>query len=130
VLTGLRLGTPDATVAIATAAWLLFALPCNLAAGNVFSIKMPYRVNPGRISRQRGSQANALLSLLIQLGIISVGATVFAICSLTEKLWLAIPIFLVLAAIATFVWTRVLNNTDQMANGRRDLLIATLMKTE
>jgi ABC-2 type transport system permease protein len=130
MLTGLRLGLPDGTVIAATAAWLLFALPCNLAAGNVFSIKMPYRVNPGRIARQRGSQANALLSLLVQLGVIAVGASVFAFCSLAEKLWLAVPIFLLLAAVAAFVWTRVLNHSDQMANGRRDLLIATLMKTE
>jgi len=28
---------------------------------NILSITMPYRVNPGRISRQRGSQANALI---------------------------------------------------------------------
>ena len=79
VLAVLRLGVPEFDVVIATAGWVMFSLPCNLAAGNIFSIKMPYRVNPGRISRQRGSQANALTSVLVQFGLLGVGAAVFAL---------------------------------------------------
>jgi ABC-2 type transport system permease protein len=130
VLTSLRLGVPGSAVIAATAAWLLFALPANLAAGNVFSLTMPYRINPGRIARQRGSQANALLSLLVQLGVVGVGAAVFVVCWFLQNLWLAVPIFVALAGAAVFVWMRVLGNADAMANGRRDALIATLMKTE
>ena len=128
VLTSLRLGIPDVAVVAATAAWLLFALPCNLAAGNIFSIRMPYRVNPGRISRQRGSQANALLSLLVQLGFLAVGAAVFTLCWYLDRMWIAVPVFLVLAIVAVFVWRQVLGNADALANERRDVLIATLMK--
>jgi len=91
---------------------------------------MPYRVNPGRISRQRGSQANALMSLLVQLGFLAVGAAVFALSWSLDRQWLAVPIFLVLAVGAVYVWMRVLDNADKMANERRDELIATLMKTE
>jgi ABC-2 type transport system permease protein len=130
VLTSLRLGVPGSAMIAATAAWLLFALPANLAAGNLFSLTMPYRINPGRIARQRGSQANALLSLLVQMGVIGVGAAVFAVCWFLENLWLAVPVFLALAGAAVFVWMRMLGNADAMANGRRDTLIATLMKTE
>jgi ABC-2 type transport system permease protein len=114
----------------ATGAWLLFALPVNLAAGNVFSLTMPYRVNPGRIARRRGSQANALLSLLVQLGVICVGAAVFAVCWFLDKMWLAVPIFLALAAGAVYAWLRVLRGADALANQRRETLMATLMKTE
>jgi len=128
VLTSLRLGIPDVAVVAATGAWLLFALPCNLAAGNIFSIRMPYRVNPGRISRQRGSQANALLSLLVQLGFLAVGAAVFTLCWYLDRMWIAVPVFLVLAIVAVFVWRQVLGNADALANERRDVLIATLMK--
>jgi ABC-2 type transport system permease protein len=128
VLAVLRLGVPDAAVVAATAAWLVFSLPCNLAAGDIFSLKMPYRVNPGRISRQRGSQANALLSLLVQLCVLAVGAAVFALCWTLERMWLAVPMFLVLAVGAVFVWMRVLDNSDAMANERRDELMATIMK--
>ena len=130
VLTVLRLGIPDGAVVAATGAWLVFALPSNLAAGNIFSLTMPYRVNPGRISRQRGSQANALMSLLVQLGFLAVGAAVFALSWSLDRQWLAVPIFLVLAVGAVYVWMRVLDNADKMANERRDELIATLMKTE
>ena len=129
ILSTLRLGRPDGVMAAATAAWLLFALPCDLAAGNIFSLIMPYRINPGRISRQRGSQANALLSLLIQLGLMGVGAAVFALSWFLDKPWLAVPVFLVLALAAFFAWLRVLGNVDRMANQRRDTLIATLMKS-
>jgi ABC-2 type transport system permease protein len=128
VLAILRLGVPDVAVVAATGAWLLFSLPCNLAAGDIFSIKMPYRVNPGRISRQRGSQANALLSLLVQLGFLAIGASVFALSWFLENMWLAVPIFIVLAAGAVFVWKRVLDNSDALANERRDELMAALMK--
>jgi ABC-2 type transport system permease protein len=129
-LSTLRLGWSGGEMAAATAAWLLFALPCNLAVGNIFSLTMPYRINPGRISRQRGSQANALFSLFIQLGVLGVGAAVFVLCWVFDKPWLAVPVFLLLAAGAFFVWLRVLGNVDAIASQRKDALIATLMKTE
>jgi len=130
ILCSLRVGAPDSAMVAATGAWLLFALPCNLAAGNVFSLTMPYRINPGRIARRRGSQANALLSLLVQLGVIGVGAGVFSVCWFLNSVWLAVPVFLALAGVAVLVWLRVLGYADRMANGRRDELMATLMKTE
>jgi ABC-2 type transport system permease protein len=128
VLTSLRLGVAENAVIVATVAWVLFSLPCNLAAGNIFSLRMPYRVNPGRISRQRGSQANALLSLLVQLAILAVGASVFSIGWFLDDMWLAPPVFVILAVGALLVWWRVLNNADGIAFERRDALMATLMK--
>jgi ABC-2 type transport system permease protein len=128
VLTSLRLGVADSAVIAATGAWLLFSLPCNLTAGNIFSLKMPYRVNPGRIARQRGSQANALLSLLVQLCILAVSAAVFWLCWFLDRMWLAAPIFLVLAMGAVLAWRRVLDNSDGIAYQRRSELMATLMK--
>ena len=129
ILTTLRLGRPGGAMVAATVAWLLFALPCNLAAGNILSLAMPYRVNPGRISRQRGSQSNALISLLIELAVMGVGAAVFSLSWYLGDPWMAVPVFVALAGAAFFVWLRVLANVDGMANRRRDSLIATLMKS-
>jgi ABC-2 type transport system permease protein len=129
ILAGLRLGMPDPAVIAATIAWLLFSLPCNLAAGNIFSLTMPYRINPGRMTRQRGSQANALLSLLVQLAVMAVGAGVFALTWYLDRQWLAVPIFLALAVGAVLIWQRGLRNSDTLANRRRDKLIETLVKT-
>jgi ABC-2 type transport system permease protein len=130
LLAAVRLGAPDGVVAAATVAWLLFVLPSSLAVGNIFSLTMPYRINPGRISRQRGSQASTLLSLLLQGAMLGVGAMVYAVCSLGGMLWLAVPIFLVLAVVAVFAWLRILGNADEIASQRKDLLISTLVKAE
>jgi len=113
-----------------TAAWVLFALPMNLAAGNVLSLIMPYRVNLGRISRQRGSQASALVSMLIQAFVIGCGLGILELCTYLDKRWLAAPCLLVLAGVALVGWLRVLGNADSLANRNRDNLIGTLAKTE
>ena len=130
VLSSLRYGAPSLIALAAIGAWVLFVLPVHLAAGNAFSLMMPYRVNMGRISRQKGSQANALLSLVVQLGVLVIGGGVFAACAFVDRLWLAVPVFLVLAVGSISTWLRLLPKFDVMANERRDALIETLVKTE
>jgi ABC-2 type transport system permease protein len=130
ILASIHLGPPSAVVIATTLGWLAFALPANLAAGNLMSLTMPYRVNLGRIGRQSGSQANALLSMLIQTAILGVGAGVTSLCTIFGRLWLAVPVLLVLAGAATVFWMRVLRNADSMANRRRDVLITRLARTD
>ena len=130
VLATLRLGPPNWTLLAATAAWVLFALPTNLAAGNLISLTMPYRVNLGRISRQRGSQASALVSMLIQATVMGAGVAVLSICTFLDKRWLAAPCLLVMAGVSLVVLMRVLAHADVLANRNRDNLIGTLAKTE
>jgi ABC-2 type transport system permease protein len=128
ILTTLRLGWPRGVTVAATAAWILFALPCCLAVGNIFSIRMPFRIHPGRMTRQRGSQANALSNMLLMLVVMAVGAVVFWLCWFFHTPWMAVPVFLALAGVAVFAWLRGLGNVDRLANQRRDSLLATLMK--
>ena len=130
MVAGLRYGLPSTTVLAATWAWVLFALPAHLAAGNLFSLWMPYRINMGRMGRQKGAQANALLSMAVQAAVLGVGAGVLALCSYYAQLWLAIPVLTVMAAAAVAVWLRVLGHVDALAYRRRDDLIATLVRTE
>ena len=128
ILTTLRLGWPQGVTVAATAAWVLFALPCCLAVGNIFSLRMPFRINPGRMTRQRGSQANALSSMLLLLVVMVVGVVVFGLCWLFHTPWMAVPVFLALAGAAVFAWLRGLGSVERIANQRRDSLLATLMK--
>jgi ABC-2 type transport system permease protein len=128
ILTTLRLGWPQGVTVAATAAWVLFALPCCLAVGNIFSLRMPFRIHPGRMTRQRGSQANALSSMLLLLVVMAVGVVVFGLCRLFHTPWMAVPVFLALAGATVFAWLRGLGNVDRLANQRRDSLLATLMK--
>lgn len=130
LLACLRLGWPSPVVMVTAVSWILFALPANLAAGNILSITMAYRVNLGRIGRQSGSQGNALLSMLIQTSLLAIGAGVISVCSVLGRPWLAPAILIVCSGVAILVWLRVLQNSDAMANGRRDTLIALLAKTE
>ena len=126
----LRMGQPGPAWLAITAAWLFFALPAHLAAGNLFSLYMPHRLNLGRIGRQRGGQASALLGMLVQAGILGVGALVAGLCLLAGSLWLAAPILLVLAVPAYVGWARVLANADSIAMRHRDELITTLARAD
>ncbi len=129
-LASTRLGVPTPVLAALTLSWLAFALPANLAAGNVLSVTMAYRVNLGRIGRQSGSQANGLLSMLIQMTVLGVGAGVISLCSLFERPWLGVPILLGLAVVAGLGWWQVLRHVDAMANARRDQLLLKLVRAE
>lgn len=130
LLAMLRSGVPSPAWLAATVAWLLFALPAHLAVGNVFSLTMPHRLNLGRIGRQRGGHASALLGMLVQVGILAVGVAIGALAALFSNAWMATPILLILAVPACIVWMRVLANSDAMALRRRDELLAALAKVD
>jgi ABC-2 type transport system permease protein len=123
-----RFGPPAPVLAVTTICWVLFALPANLAAGNVLSITLTYRMTLTRLSREEGSVGNGLLSLLIQVLIFMVGAVVYLPLALTHRAWLAPPVLLLLAAGSVLVWLRVLSNVDHMAEGRREALMAALVR--
>ena len=123
-----RFGMPDGQMLSLTACWLLFALPLQLAAGNLLSINMGYRMTLTRLSREQGAAGNGLLSLLIQLVIIVVGAGVYFWLSHSGQVDLAAWVFLALAAGSIAVWLRVLASADRMAMRRRDALIESLAK--
>ncbi|MGB6973100.1 MAG: hypothetical protein WBD67_00310, partial [Terracidiphilus sp.] len=125
-----RVGWPSTAITLATVAWVVLAVPVNLAAGNVLSLVMPYKVNPGRLTRQPGSQANALLGMLCQTLLLGIGGAVFGLCLLYGKEWLAAPVLLVLAAVALAVYVRMLRGADALANGYREHLLEVLGKAQ
>ena len=105
--------TPD--VIAATLAAVLFALPVDLAAGNFISMRSPTRVEFGIFGRQRASQTTVLLSLAIRVVIFGVSAVVFFLTRHYGSLWLAVPVFLLLAAVAWTVYATMLNRTEKSA---------------
>ena len=131
VLVSLRLGTPGPDAILVTVSWLLFALPTYLALGNILSLRMPYRMNLGRIGRRgQGSQTNAWLSLLSQMLVNGLGAAILIPALLTNHLWLASPVLLLMAFGAFFAWYGGLKSAEKTAYRQMDHLIATLAKTE
>ena len=123
-----RFGFPVPSVAAATLAWLLFAIPANFAIGNLLSITMPYRINMARMRREPGSVGNNLTSFCTQFGVLAVGAIVIAPCAIIGEPWLPVPIFLVLAAASFFLYLRVLGSVDRMVQSRMDSLTLEVMK--
>lgn len=123
-----RFGWPAPSIAAATVAWILFALPANFAAGNTLSITMPYRQNLTRMRAERGALGNAMLSMFIQLAILGIGAAVFAPFAFFGRPWLATPVLLALAAASLFVYLRILGNVNGMVEKRREDLTLELMK--
>ena len=128
VIVGFRFGMPTPQIIAATFCWLLFALPAQLAMGNVLSITMAYRMTLTRMSREQGAMGNGLLSLLIQLLLFAVGAAVFLPLAHVGHAELAVPVFLVLAAAAVVAWLRGLAAVDRIATARRETLIAALVR--
>jgi ABC-2 type transport system permease protein len=124
-----RFGLPNGPILAATICWLLFALPAQLASGNLLSITMAYRMTLTRMSREQGATGNGLLSLLIQLLIFAIGAGVYLTLAHFGHAGLAVPIFLVLAAGSVFAWVKGLASADGMAARRRDALIESLARS-
>jgi ABC-2 type transport system permease protein len=124
-----RYGMPRPLVLIATFGWLLFALPANLAAGNILSICLPYRMTLTRLSREQGSVGNGLLSLLIQLIVFAIGVALYAALVATGHSGFITPAFLILAVGGIWLWLRVLSNVDRLAARRREALIEAIVRT-
>jgi hypothetical protein len=66
----------------------------------------------------------------MQLVLLGIGGAVFGTAIYLHKMWIAVPVFGVLAVLAIMVWMRILHNSDALANSRRDKLISVLARAE
>ena len=120
---------PPSLLALATTvAGLLFAAPLNLAAGNLLSLYSPKKIEVATFGRQRASQLTVLASFILQILIFGVGAlTIFAARHYASP-WLAVILFLALAAISFTIYGLVLTHIDPLAQRRREILTTELCK--
>jgi ABC-2 type transport system permease protein len=117
---------PSLAVTVATLAAILFALPIDLAAGNLFSIYSPTRIEAGVFGRQRASLTTVLASFGVRGLLFGGAALMFWSSRSLGNSWLVLPIFLLPGITAFVVYALVLNHIDGMALGRRETLIANL----
>jgi hypothetical protein len=68
--------------------------------------------------------------MVCQTTLLGIGGAVFGLCFLYGKQWLAAPLLLVLAGVATAVYLRFLRGADAMANGHREHLLEVLGKVQ
>jgi ABC-2 type transport system permease protein len=118
-----RFGAPSPSIAAATVAWILFAVPANFAAGNLLSVRMPYRLNLARIRREPGALGNGLLSVLVQFGLLALGGAVVVPCQAFGHPWAAPAILVLLAAGSGFFYFRVLSGINCIRQSRIESLM-------
>ena len=119
---------PAAQIALATLAGIFFALPANLAVGNLLSISSPKKVDYGTFGRQRASNTTVFASFGVQIVVLGLAALTLLAARAYGKIWLATLIFIILAAIAWAAFSLVLNRVGKMAFGRREEIIAELTR--
>ena len=86
---------PSLGVTLATLAVILFVVPIDFAAGNLFSIYSPTRIEAGVFGRQRASLSTVLASFANSRGAVRRGrAHALAFPRCCENLWVELPIFL------------------------------------
>jgi ABC-2 type transport system permease protein len=128
IAVSLLYGPPEFSVAIAALSGLLFAAPLNFSVGNLLSIHFPKKVDYSSFRHTRPSQTSALISFVVQLFIIGVGAVVFWIGRLYGNYWIAAAIFVALAGISFAAYRMILNRMDALALERQQTLIAELCR--
>jgi ABC-2 type transport system permease protein len=123
-----RFGAPSPSILAATVAWVLFAVPANFTAGNLLSIRMPYRLNLARIRREPGALGNGLTSVLVQFGLLAAGGVVMVPCQFFGHPWAAPEILLLMAAGSGFLYFRVLARINRIGHARVESLMFELAK--
>jgi ABC-2 type transport system permease protein len=121
---------PSIGVTLATLAGILFVLPIDLAAGNLFSIYSPSRVEAGVFGRQRASLTTVLASFGIRGSLFGVGAMMLWLSRIYGNSWMELLIFLLPAAVAVAAYVFALDRVDGMALKHRENLISNLGRSQ
>jgi ABC-2 type transport system permease protein len=117
---------PSIGVTLATLAGILFVLPIDLAAGNLFSIYSPSRIEAGVFGRQRASLTTVLASFAIRGALFGGSAVMLWLSRGYRKSWMELLIFLPPAAFAIAAYVFALNRVDGMALRHRENLMSSL----
>jgi ABC-2 type transport system permease protein len=121
---------PSIGVTLATLAGILFVLPIDLAAGNLFSIYSPSRVEAGVFGRQRASLTTVLASFGIRGSLFGMGAIMLWLSRIYGNSWMELLIFLLPAAVAVAAYVFALDRVDGMALKHRENLISNLGRSQ
>jgi ABC-2 type transport system permease protein len=121
---------PSLGVTLTTLAAMLFVVPIDLAAGNLFSLYSPSRVEAGVFGRQRASLTTVLASFAIRGALFGASAMMFWLSSGYRNSWIELPIFLLPAGLAFAVYVFALDRVDGIALAHRENLISHLGRRE
>ncbi len=121
---------PSLGVTMATLAGILFVVPIDLAAGNLFSIYSPTRIEAGVFGRQRASLTTVLASFVVRGALFGMGALMLWSSRTFENSWVELLVLWLPAGFAFTVYAFVLDRVDGIALGHRENLISNLRRRE
>jgi ABC-2 type transport system permease protein len=119
---------PTFAITVATLAGMLFAVPVNLAIGNLLSLHSPKRIEFGTFGRQRASQLTVLISFGVQIAVFGLAAITLAVARSYREIWLAPVVFLLLAVFSLAGYELSLRRVDRLALGNREILTSELCR--
>jgi len=128
IAVGFLYGRPTLDVTIAAVAGLLFAAPVNFSIGNLLSIYSPKKLDYSSFGRQRASQTTVLISLGVQIFVVSIGVAAFWTARHYGNFWIATMILLTLAGLSLSAYRVILNRMNGLALERRETLVAELCR--
>ncbi len=124
--TSLLYRPPSLQATLATFAAILFALPIDLAAGNLFSIYSPTRIEAGVFGRQRASLTTVLASFGVRAVLFGGAALMLWLPRRYGISSLVAPAFLLPAVLACLAYAAALNHVDRIALDHRETMISQL----
>ena len=119
---------PNAGIVLATLAGMAFALPVNLAAGDLLSISSPKKIDYSTFGRQRASNTTVFASFGVQIVVVGIAALTLITTRVFGRIWLATLVFFLFAAVAWTLYFLVLNKVGPMALEKREEIIAELTR--
>jgi ABC-2 type transport system permease protein len=119
---------PPPDVTLATLAGILFALPVNLAAGNLLSVYSPKRVEYGTFGRQRASWTTVLCSFGIQFATFGLAGMAVVAARRYGNWWISALILFVASAPALTGYWWVMGHIDGIASRQKETLITELCR--
>jgi ABC-2 type transport system permease protein len=122
-------GPPAALVVLATLTGLAVVLLANYTVGNLLSLYFPKRWQFGVMKQQRISGWNILFSFLMLSVVMGGVGLVFAAAAYVDGLWVAALVYLLLGWIAWRLYAAVLVKCEEVAQEKKETLLAELCKT-
>jgi ABC-2 type transport system permease protein len=119
---------PDLSTLVAAILWAAGTLLLTTTLGNRRSVTTPKKIEAGRTASRQASQASALIAFGVLLGSAAVGAAILLPAMYWGKQWVLLPVFLVFAAGAFFVYRWGLGSMDGFAMEHRERLFEELCK--
>jgi ABC-2 type transport system permease protein len=119
---------PSLSITIATISGILFALPINLAAGDLLSVYSPKKMDTAILGRQRLPTLTVFASLGVQIIVIGLASLNLLLARHFGEVWIATLVFLALAGVTFVTYSLVLRRIDTIVLDRREVLIHELSR--